>query len=81
MSARDEVAAFGRELDEGRNPAIQRGGTLSPMAGGNGRGRPDHPGHGRPPEHPGQGHRRPPENPGQGHARTPPQGRSHATLG
>lgn len=69
MSVRDEIATFGRELDQGRNPAIERGGTLGPIPGGNGHGRPEHPGHGRPPE-----------NPGHGHGRQPPQGRSHATL-
>jgi hypothetical protein len=63
-----EVMDFGRELDRGGNPAVDRGGTL-------GR-KPEHPGQGNGHDkgHGGHGH-------GHDHGqRPPPQGRSHATL-
>ena len=60
----NELSRFGKALDEGENPEIERGGTLAPP---DGRG------------HHGRGHGRP-ENPGEEHRRKPPHGRSHALL-
>jgi hypothetical protein len=53
----DEVAGFGRDLDRGENPDIERGGSL-----GRGHGKP-----GDNPDHPGNEHgRKPPK--GRSHA-------------
>jgi hypothetical protein len=69
-----EVMGFGRELDRGGNPPVDRGGTLAR--------KPEHPGQGQGHDkgHDGNGHGK-----GHGHGhdhgqRPPPQGRSHATL-
>jgi hypothetical protein len=41
---RDELAEFGREVQAGRTPEIEPGGTLAPRGRDGGHGRPEDPG-------------------------------------